>query len=420
MQIAIIALGSRGDVQPYVALGTGLQKAGHSVRLATHWDYEALVNSHGLSFRPVEGNVQDVVESEEMRRLLEKGNFVAISARTAKEAQRVALQWARDGLAAAQGSDLLIAGIGGLNIAKALAEKLSLPLIEAFVLPFTPTKAFPGVLLPVSPPAFSGLFNRATHHLTRQMMWQGYRSADKLARQEVLGLPPAPFWGPERRNNSHPQVTLYGFSPFVLPKPVDWDETVHVTGYWYLEPAPDWTPPAMLANFLAAGPPPVYIGFGSMASRKPEETADMVLQALARAGQRAVLQAGWGGMRKTDLPDTVIMIDSVPHSWLFPQVVAVVHHGGAGTTAAGLRAGVPSVIIPHFGDQPFWGRRVAELGVGPNPIPRKKLTVARLEQAIDQATTDPVMRQRAVDLGIKIGLEDGIGRAVDIIQTLQL
>jgi sterol 3beta-glucosyltransferase len=156
-----------------------------------------------------------------------------------------------------------------------------------------------------------------------------------------------------------------------------------------------------------------------MSNRNPEETANLVIEALSRSNQRAILLSGWGGMRRTDLPDSVFMIDSIPHSWLLPRVAAVVHHGGAGTTAAGLRAGVPSVIVPFFGDQPFWGKRVAELGVGPEPIPRKQLTVERLAQAIQKAVTDKDMYQRAAVLGSKIQVEDGISHTVEIIQQLE-
>jgi UDP:flavonoid glycosyltransferase YjiC (YdhE family) len=211
---------------------------------------------------------------------------------------------------------------------------------------------------------------------------------------------------------------LYGFSPSVIAPPPDWRGNVHVTGYWYLEAAPDWTPSPALIDFLNSGPPPVYIGFGSMSNRNPEEMAGLVIEALKRSKQRGILLSGWSGLRSSDLPDSMLMLDSVPHSWLFEHVAAVVHHGGAGTTAAGLRAGAPSVIIPFFGDQPFWGRRVAQLGVGPEPIPRKRLTVDRLTHAIQRAVTDKHMCSNAARLGARIRGEDGVARAVEIIQQL--
>jgi len=188
---------------------------------------------------------------------------------------------------------------------------------------------------------------------------------------------------------------------------------------WFLGPPGDWTPPNSLTAFLEAGPRPVYVGFGSMSSRRPEETTELILQALAEAKQRAVLLSGWSGLRTANLPDTVFMLDSIPFSWLFPRVAAVIHHGGAGTTAAGLRAGVPSLVVPFFGDQFFWGRRVAALGVGPEPIPRKELTAERLARAIERALTDQSMRQRSADLGASIQAEDGVARAVAVVQRMR-
>jgi sterol 3beta-glucosyltransferase len=418
MRIAIIALGSRGDVQPYIALGKGLQAVGHSVRLLTHENFEQLVSSHGLEFWPARGNVQAIMESPKLRELLERGNFLAITAYTSKAAQKAAIDWAEDGLVACQGMDLLIAGVGGLFVALALAEKLNLPLLQTYIFPFTPTKAFPAILFPPFVSKFGSLVNRLSHHFFRQIMWQGARKGDQLARQQVLGLPAAPFWGLYNSSPLQRYPILYGFSPFIMSKPADWHNTF-ITGYWFLDEAADWNPPAALLDFLDRGAPPVYIGFGSMGSRNPEQTADLVLQAISMTGQRAILQSGWGGLSKTDLPDTVFIVDSISHSWLFPRVAAVVHHGGAGTTAAGLRAGVPTIIIPFFGDQPFWGRRVAELGVGTDPIPRKQLTSKRLAAAIHRAVNDRSIIQQAADLGEKIRAEDGITKVVNIIQKIE-
>jgi sterol 3beta-glucosyltransferase len=293
-------------------------------------------------------------------------------------------------------------------------------LLQAYYIPFTPTQAYPSFLFPRLPPWFGGSLNRLTYHLARQIMWQGFRSADRLVRRKALGLPAAPFWGSFGADCVQHCPILYGYSPAVIPKPPDWDDSTHVTGYWFLDPADDWTPAPDLLAFLRGGSPPVYVGFGSMSSRKPERTADLVLQALARAKQRAIMLSGWGGLRKANLPHTVLMVDSIPFSWLFPRVAAVVHHGGAGTTSAGLRAGVPSVVIPFFGDQPFWGQRVAELGVGPEPISRQRLTAERLAQAIHGAVTDQTMRQRAADLGMKIRAEDGVACAVAVIQGIAI
>ena len=420
MRIAIIALGTQGDVQPYIALGKGLKEAGNFVRLVTHENFELLVNSHGLEFWPVKGNVQDIVQSKEMREALEKGNFLTITLQMAKQGgHNIAADWAKAGLTACQGIDMLLVGVGGLYLGLSLAEKLGLPLLQAYVVPVTPTKVFPGVIFPKSLSRLGSSFNRLSHHLVRQVLWQPLRPGDEQARKQVLDLPPAPFWGPYNADRLDSYPILYGFSPSVIPKPSDWDNNINVTGYWFLDSASDWTPPSDLMEFLEGGSPPVYIGFGSMSNRNPEETANICLEALTQTKQRAIMLSGWGGLHKANLPDTVFMVDSVPHSWLFPRVGAVLHHGGAGTTAAGLRAGVPSIVIPFFGDQLFWGQRVAELGVGPEPIPRKKLTVERLAKAIQKAVTDQTMRQRAANLGAKIQAEDGIARVVAVVQDME-
>jgi sterol 3beta-glucosyltransferase len=419
MHIAIIAPGSRGDVQPYIALGIGLVEAGNMVRFVSHQNFETLVSSHGLEYWPVKGNVQDIAQSKEMRELLEKGNFLTILSQMAKEAQQGALHLAEGGLAACREVDLILGGMAGVYIGVSIAEKLGLPFLQAYLVPFTPTQAFPSVLLPRQPIRLIGFLNRFSHHLTRQLMWQSFRGADRIARKEVLDIPRASFWGSYKSDRIQGYPILYGFSPLVIPPPPDWGDDIHITGYWFLEPSTEWAPPAALMDFLESGSPPVYIGFGSMSNRKPEETADIVLQALDHAQQRAIMLSGWSGLRKTDLPDSVFMVDSIPHSWLFPRLAAVVHHGGAGTTAAGLRAGVPSVVIPFFGDQPFWGQRIEELGVGPAPISRRKLTAETLAHAIETAVIDLSIRKRASQLGTEIRTENGIACAVEIIHTLR-
>jgi sterol 3beta-glucosyltransferase len=418
MRIVIIATGSRGDVEPYVALGRGLEKAGHTVRLVSHTTFAELVNSQGLEFWPVDVDVQDIAQSPEMRARLGSGSFLSVMVQMKKEAENSAFHLARAGLAACQGMDLILTGVGGLYVAIALAEKLGLPLVQAYYIPFTPTRGYPSFLVPNGVNLGADL-NRLSYQLARQVIWQGFRSADTLVRRKELDLPAAPLLGPYNYKSVSSYPVLYGFSPAVIPQPSDWDTHIHITGYWFLEPDINWAPTQALIDFLQAGPAPIYVGFGSMSTTKPEETTRLVLEALARTKQRGIILSGWGGLHIEDLPNSVFAIDSVPFSWLFPQMAAVVHHGGAGTTAAGLRAGVPSIVIPFFADQPFWGQRVAELGVGPTPIPLKKLTVDRLTQAIDRAVNDQAMRQRAAALGAKIQAEDGVANAVAVLQQLE-
>jgi UDP:flavonoid glycosyltransferase YjiC (YdhE family) len=245
-------------------------------------------------------------------------------------------------------------------------------------------------------------------------MWELFGGSINRLRRDMLHLAPTSVqsW------NYDDAPAIYGYSAHVIPRPPDWNANARVCGYWFLDAPPDFVPPADLMRFLDAGAPPVYIGFGSMNNRDPEATAALVLDALSQTGQRGVLLTGWSGLHAEDLPDTVFKLDAIPHDWLFPRMAAVVHHGGIGTTAAGLRAGVPSVVVPFFGDQPFWGARVYRLGVGAKPIPRKRLTAARLAEAISTVTEDMVLRERAAALGERIRAEDGVARAVEAVEAL--
>ncbi len=414
MKIAIAASGTRGDVQPYIALGKGLQQAEHRVRVLTSDDFEALATDAGLEFCSTGSSIEAMLQSDEWRKTMESGNFIKILSQMTAEMKRRAHDLALKMPVLFEDTDLIVTGVGGMGGTFSIAEKLGIPMIQAYVFPFTPTDAFSSPLTTSLP--LGRVFNRLSFHVMRQILWQSVRIADVNIRRE-LSLPAASFWGPYRSLRQKSSPVLYGYSPHVLPRPDDWDTRTHVTGYWFLDPSSAWTPPADLVDFLQAGPAPVYIGFGSMGSRNPEEVTRLTLRALDLTGQRGVLASGWGGLHQADLPSTVHMISSIPHSWLFPKMAAVVHHGGAGTTAAGLWAGVPSIIVPFFGDQPFWGQRVAALGVGPSPIPKRRLTAEQLAQAISQSVSDSAMRQRAATLGEKIRAEDSVGGAVSLIQA---
>lgn len=411
-RITIVASGTRGDVQPYVALGKGLKDAGYPVRLLASENFATLAADAGLDFASTGISIEEITQGDEWRAVTESGNFISILGKMQREMKRYAADSARLLLPLLQGSDLIVAGMAGLGL-YGVADRHRIPIIQAFVVPFTPTVEFATPLVPKLP--VGGVFNRLSFHLTHQMFWQSSKAMDTELRQ-IAGLPKGSFWGPFAEQRRRRTLTLYGYSRHVLPRPRDWAEHQHVTSYWFLDAPDGWTPPADLVGFLNAGAPPVYIGFGSMGSRNPQEAGQIALEALARSGQRGVLAAGWGGLQAADVPDTVHLVSSLPHSWLFPRMAAVVHHGGAGTTAAGLRAGVPSIIVPFMGDQPFWGERVRALGVGTAPIPRKQLTADKLAQAIAAAVSDREMRQRSSALGEQIRDEDGIGQAVRLIE----
>lgn len=416
MRVAIMAPGSRGDIQPYLALGVGLSRAGHAVRVVTNVDHAELVKSYGLELWSVDINVKAAMQSDKVSASLESGSHVASFRQLAEIARPAARLQAEVGLEACRGVDAIVTGLTGALTAEGVAARLDLPLVQAFNVPLTPTSAFPGVLAPGL--SWGPRSRRLSHELTRQGVWMLMRSTGNAARMEVLGRPSAPRLLPARFAGLAPGPVLYGYSPEVLPRGPEWGDDIEVTGYWLADEPEGWTPPPGLEAFLADGPRPVCIGFGSMSQRAPEATTRLVLDAVARSGQRAVLLSGWGGLTAAERPRTVFQGDAIPHSWLYPRMAAVVHHGGAGTTAAGLRAGVPSIVVPFHGDQPFWAKRVHDLGAGPAPVPRSRLSAERLAEAIKRAASDEAMAARAAALGARIRAEDGVGRAVAAIERI--
>jgi sterol 3beta-glucosyltransferase len=295
------------------------------------------------------------------------------------------------------------------------AQKLKIPSILATPFPMTPTREFPSVLF-YDGPRFGGAYNRLTHQIFEQIMWSASRSPIEQFWKKEFGQKPDGFGSPFGHQTRKELPTVVSCSNYVFARPHDWPEGVYNTGYWFLNEEPDWRPPSELTSFLENGTPPVYVGFGSLGNEaQAEKTTCMVIEALRLAGQRGVLATGWNGLAKIDdLPQEIFVLESIPHSWLFPRMAAVVHHGGAGTTAAGLQAGIPSIVIPHANDQFAWGRRVYELGVGPKPVPRKKLTAENLADAIRVALTDEI-KTKARELGTNIQGENGAEAAAKII-----
>lgn len=415
MRITLVTVGSRGDVHPYIALGDGLHRAGHEVRLATHRTFAPLAERRGLAFTPVEGDPRALLETPAGQAWLRTGSNPLAFARAMRRLMRPLLTRATaDCDDACRNADLVLFSVLGWLAAHHVTEKRDIPGVAAYLQPATPTRAFPSMLSP-SHRSFGTLHNLATHLVGEQMFWHLFRPPMNAARREVLGLPKLPLRAPFGRARRAGLPTLYGYSPSVIPTPNDWPAHVHVTGYWFLERDPAWTPPDDLIRFLEAGPAPVYVGFGSMYDRGSARLTELVVEALHLAGQRAILLTGWGALTDRDLPDTVFPVESVPHDWLFPRVAAVVHHAGAGTTGQGLRAGVPTVAVPFFADQPFWAARVRRLGAGPRPIPVRRLSADRLARAVRSAVEDPEIRTRAAEIGRRIRSEDGPARAAAAI-----
>lgn len=415
MQITILAVGSRGDVQPAVALGAGLRQAGHAVRIGSYAQFAELVTSYGLAFTPIAGDIQALLQSEEGRAVLESRNPLRLLQLIRTHANQSAdAAWA-DISAACAGADALVSLGMFYYAADAVATVRQLPHLNAQLQPNLPTSAFPAPLLPALP-LRTPFLNRASHQLAELLYWHGLRSLVNRVRQE-LGLARLPLAPTRATNVGRGTTMLLAYSSLLVPRPADWPATAHITGFWYLDAPPGYTPPPALVEFLKAGEPPVYIGFGSMNTRNPQHTGNLALQALRLSGRRGLLLRGWGGLAADAVPPDVMLIDDLPHAWLFPQLTAAVHHGGAGTTGAVLRAGVPAVTVPFFADQPFWAARVAGLGVAPAPLPRRQLSAEALARAIEVAATAEV-RERAAALGPRIAGEDGVGQAVTLIERV--
>ncbi|OGN93936.1 MAG: hypothetical protein A2Z71_08090 [Chloroflexi bacterium RBG_13_50_21] len=420
MRVNLLIIGTRGDVQPAVALGMGLKKAGFDVWLGAFGEFRSLAEAYGLGFIPLSGNVPELLKQGAGKKTFTGTAFFELL----KLFQKMFSTMFTEFWQVSQGCDLLISNAATTMVVEPVAEKLYIPHIETSIFPGLPTRAFPSFFGPW-PPSLGAPSRGLVGQMKGALNWFSYKPVNwavalgvrpiiERCRRDILGLPARK---PQQTGRPITPI-LSGFSQHVLPRPVEWGEHLHITGYWYLD-TPDFEPLPDLQAFLEAGTPPVYIGFGSMPSENPEQVTEMMIQALALSGQRGILFTGRGplgrGMAQQSSTQPVYFVESIPHDWLLPRTAAVVHHGGAGTTAAGIRAGIPSILIPIGADQRLWAYRVKALGVGPAPIPRSRLSAERLAKAITRAAGDPAMRQRAVDLREKVRAEDGVGEAVRII-----
>ncbi|MCM2294171.1 glycosyltransferase [Allorhizobium sp. BGMRC 0089] len=417
MQIVIFTIGTEGDVRPLVSLGCGLKQAGHQVRIASDPGCAGLIEQAGLEFAPLSGDFIGWMRADQA--LQKQGLAVFSMVRAFQQRLRdLAQTWPEQGRRAAEGADLLIGNGMVFLLAEALAETLGLPVVETQVVPTLPSHNPPLMPMPTwmygLPPAANYLLG----HMVRRMVWHVFRPAYNDVVRPTLGLAPYSRRGPNSATSPH--LKLFGYSPTLVEPGRNWPKTVHVTGPWTLEEAESWQPPVRLQRFLEAGPPPVYVGFGSMFNHDAEAFTATVIKAVRQAGKRLVLARGWGGLAADFADDDqVIAIERAPHDWLFPRMALAVHHGGAGTTIAACRAAIPSVVLPVFGDQLFWALRLQKLGVAPSPIARETLTSDMLSAAIRMADSLP-MRQRAEQLGKTLNAERGVETAIAILERAGL
>ncbi|KAI6474496.1 Sterol 3-beta-glucosyltransferase [Pyricularia oryzae] len=467
LRITCLTIGSRGDVQPYIALAKGLLREGHEVRIATHAEFEPWIRSHGIDFRKVEGD-----PGELMQLCIENGTFTWQFLKVAASKFR---GWLDELLSscwqACQGSDLLIespSAMAGIHI----AEALQIPYFRAFTMPWTRTRAYPHAFV-MPEHKMGGAYNYVTYVMFDNMFWKMTAQQINRWRNVELGIPNTSL--EKMQPNKVP--FLYNFSPYVVPPPLDYSDWIRVTGYWFLDEGTprkaaaeiedgdgseekstdqqgegknaasgsNWTPPPELADFIeqarADKKKLVYVGFGSIIVNDPVKLTQEVIDAVIKSDVRCILSKGWSdrmstGSNATDpkpaedgekvetdqqpvekkeepkLPPEILQIKSAPHDWLFAQVDAVAHHGGSGTTGASLRAGVPTIIRPFFGDQFFFGARVEDLGVG---ICVRKWGTNAFARALWEATNSERMIVKARVLGEQIRKENGVETAIQCI-----
>ncbi|MFK0294651.1 glycosyltransferase [Streptomyces sp. NPDC090442] len=401
MRVLIVTVGSRGDVAPFTGLGRCLRKAGHEVVLAAHPPFAGLVGACGLDYRPLPGDPRELILARDR----------ASSPEEARAATKAFLDGLADGVATvvADGADLVLTPFGAAPFSLTAGAAFGVPVLGSYLVPAFATGEFP----PPGAPSADDLGAAGNLAAGRAALGraEGLYAGAVARMRDRLGVPAGT--PPPQLAGIRP--VFHGVSPLVVPRPADWPERVEMTGYWWPARPHGWRPPAELVDFLRAGPPPVFVGFGSMAPGQGERLSALVAAAVRRAGVRAVVQAGWAGLSGGG--EQILAIGEVPHDWLFPRTAAVVHHAGAGTTAAGLRAGVPAVPVPVMADQPFWAARLHRLGVAPRPLPFRDLTAEALGTAIAACLGDDAHRRRAARLARGLATEDGAAAVLAHIES---
>jgi UDP:flavonoid glycosyltransferase YjiC (YdhE family) len=394
--------GSRGDVAPFTGLGHELARAGHEVTLVTHESFAALVGRAGLGFHGLPVDPRAELLTEQGRRLLRSRSGPAKLARLLTMARRVVRRMAHGMLDAARESDVLLLSASVAPLGRVIADGLGLPSRGVYLQPIAPTGAFPPSVLGARSWGPAG--NRVAGRLVDAALDAAFAESARMLRGE-LGVARDRAGGRRRARGRPDWPVHHGFSPLVVPRPRDWHPGLTVCGYWWPYDPPAEQLPQRLHDFLDAGPAPVFVGLGSPTVENPERVSRLIVRALRTAGLRGVMQAGWSGLHADG--DDMLTIGEVPHAALFPRMAAVVHHAGAGTTAAALRAGVPAVPMPVWFDGAFWASRLTALGVSPGAVPLRQLTGPEvLADALTAAVGRPPYRLRAAEVAAKLRQED--------------
>ncbi|KAM0722532.1 hypothetical protein Q7P37_001973 [Cladosporium fusiforme] len=413
LNIVIMVIGSRGDIQPFLRIGKVLRENNHRVRIATHPAFRDFVQKTGLEFFSVGGNPSELMAFMVKNPGLIPNMSTVMQGEIGRRREQMAEMFEGFWRACVNSTDdehdpknVNLMNDKSPFIADAIianppsfahvhiAERLGIPLHMMFTFPYSPTQAFPHPLANIKPQKSNvneSYVNFMSYPLVEMMTFQGLGDLVNNFREKTLGLEPvSQIWAPGALYRMKVPYT-YLWSPSLVPKPKDWGPEIDIGGFVFLDLASDYEPPQDLKDFLDGGEQPVYIGFGSIVVDDADRFTRMIFKAVELAGVRALVNKGWGGLggEGKDTPDNVYMLGNTPHDWLFPRVKAVIHHGGAGTTAMGLKCGKPTMIVPFFGDQPFWGAMTADAKAGAHEcIPYKKLNAERLAEGIKQCLTE--------------------------------
>ena len=407
MKFVVVTYGTEGDARPLAALCRALMDAGHETQLLGDRSTLGGANALGVPANSLAGDIRGALHTTlALSQLVRRGSRFSDTARAlARIANENAEQWMREILAAGKGCDAIIVSGLAAFVGLSAAECLGVRAIGAGMIPITPTKEFPSLFL--RPGLVPRWLNRSSHRFVNEALWRAFRKATNLVRAHLCRLPPrGGVW------KSHP--ILYGVSPSLVPKPADWPPHSYLCGQWALA-APQWSASPALSDFLAAGEPPVYIGFGSMVGFDSQGLLPEVISAVG--GRRALFYPGWSGVADSALPANFRVVGDTPHSWLFPRASLVIHHGGSGTTHSAARAGIPSVVVPFAADQFFWADRLRRLGVASRPVRAGKARASALARSIAFAETSNA-RSSAAALGARMATEDGLREGVAAIEAL--
>lgn len=415
MNISIVTIGSRGDVQPYIALALGLNKNGHKVKIITNENFKEFIESYNVDFYPVEGDIREILNSEIGKKTLESGysfNFLKHFFSILSEYFETLL----DAVIQATNDTELIIFSPLAFISHSVAEYRNIKSISACLQPMNKTKDFPSFIFSEKLGFIPG-YNEISHTILDLASWSlVQKSVNKILfkkfKQTIKFSDKKRFL--EKTNFNY----LYGFSKYIIPKPIDWSENHHITGYWFLESQENWSPSKELLDFLNTDKKIIYAGFGSMVNRNPEESSIIILDAIKGSDIKLIVTTGWGGLKIDNITENIYVTDQIPHDWLFPKINAAIHHCGAGTTSAVLKAGIPSISVPFFSDQPFWANRIYNLGLSTKPINRKDLNSSNLRSAIKESLDNSNMINRCKIMGDKVSSENGVMNAVRIIENI--